>query len=229
MTTKRTLTKGLLSGVLLLVAALSLPATTTAQNRRYDWDNWNRRYNRHGSGTFQLDGTFVDQRQGCALVQDHSGQVIPLVGNPGDLRRGEHLLVSGRVERGTVCGTAFRVSRVDRIWADARHRRVLFDRRQDGDYNSRYAGRYRDRDRYDDDRYDDDRNDRGENRNLVSLSGRLDDSGSCPVIRGDRGEYYDLIGDLRGFEDGDRARVVGFLGVRSRCGGQAIDVQEIIR
>jgi hypothetical protein len=47
------------------------------------------------------------------------------------------------------------------------------------------------------------------------------------VIRGDHGEYYDLVGDLRNFRDGARARVIGFLGTRSSCGGPAIDVQEI--
>jgi len=238
MTTQRILAKGL-SAALLLVAALSLPAMSAAQSRRYSWDNWNRRYSRQGSGTFQLEGTFIGQQYGCALVQDRRGQVIPLVSNPGDLRRGTDLLLSGRIDNSTVCGTAFRVFNVERVWADASHRRVLFDRRYDGDYGS---GGYRDRYGYDrnNGRYDrndgryDDRNGRGyddrydrDNRNLVSVTGRLDDSGRCPVIRGDRGEYYDLVGDLRDFRDGDHARVIGFLGVRSRCGGQAIEVQEI--
>lgn len=181
-----------------------------ARNRRA-WEGWNRRYSRYSTGTFRLEGTFIGQQYGCALVQDRSGQVIPLLGNPGDLRKGDHLLLSGRMQNSSVCGTAFRVSSVDRI--------------NGRDYYDDRYGRYDDR--YDDD-YDD-RYDRGDNRNLISLDGRLDDSGRCPVIRGDRGEYYDLIGDLRDFRDGDRARVVGFLGVRSRCGGQAIDVQEIIR
>lgn len=232
MMTKRALTKGLATAALLLIAALSLPATSAAQGRRYGWDNWNRRYSRYGSGTFQLEGTLIGQRYGCALVQDRQGQVIPLVSNPGDLRRGEDLLMSGRIENGTVCGTAFRVFSVDRIWSDASRRRVLFDRRYDGDYYGGYRDRYGNypyNDRYDND-YDNGYSSRyggNGNRDLVSVTGRLDDSGRCPAVRGDHGEYYDLVGDLRDFRDGDHAKVLGFLGSRSRCGGQAIDVQEI--
>lgn len=216
-------------------------------NRNRSWDGWNRRYNKYGSGAFQLDGTFVDQQYGCVLVRDHQGQVIPLVGNPGDLRRGEHLLLSGRIQNNTSCGTAFRVSSVDRVWADASHRRVLFDRRYDGEYyssagpydryNERNGRGYDDRyDRYDDrdDRYDryDDRYDRDgydpDGRRAISVDGRLDDSGRCPVIRGDRGEYYDLVGDLSRFQDGRHVRVIGRDGLRSSCGGKAIEVNEII-
>jgi hypothetical protein len=207
------------------------PVVVANPRNRRSWDGWNRRYNKYGSNAFQLDGTFVNQQYGCVLVQDHQGQVIPLVGNPGDLRRGEHLLLNGRVENGTVCGTAFRVSSVERVWANTNHSNVLFDRRRDGEYRG-YDERYgRDDRRYDDRRYDD-RRDRGydpDGRRAISIDGRLDDSGDCPVIRGDRGEYYDLVGDLSGFRDGARARVVGRDGLRSNCGGQAIEVSQIIR
>lgn len=204
-----------------------------ARGRRYAWDGWNRRSSRYATtGTFQLEGTFVDRQYGCALIQDRSGQVIPLVGfDPMVPRRGEQFLLTGRVENGTSCGTAFRVFSVDRVWSDPSHRTVLFDRRYDGDYFGNYRDRYADRyGRYDDrdnNGYYDDRYDRSGNRQLISIDGRLDDSGRCPAIRGDNGEYYDLVGDLRGFQDGDHARVIGFLGSRSRCGGPAIDVQEI--
>lgn len=205
-------------------------------NRNRSWDGWNRRYNKYGSGAFQLDGTFVDQQYGCVLVRDHQGQVIPLVGNPGDLRRGEHLLLSGRIQNNTSCGTAFRVDSVDRVWADAGHRRVLFDRRYDGEYYDQSGGRYgRYDDRYDrysrdryDDRYDRDGDYDRDGRRTISVDGRLDDSGDCPVIRGDRGEYYDLVGDLRNFRDGKHVRVIGRDGIRSECGGPAIEVGEII-
>jgi hypothetical protein len=172
-----------------------------ARNRRA-WDGWNRRYSRYSTGTFRLAGTFIGQQYGCALVQDRSGQVIPLLGNPGGLRRGDFLEMSGRMQNSSVCGTAFRVLNVDRI--------------NGGDF-------FDQRDRFD--RFDDRFN--RSNRDLVSIVGRLDDSGRCPAVRGDRGEYYDLVGDLRNFRHGDHARVVGFIGVRSECGGQAIDVQEI--
>lgn len=231
MTTKRIFTKGLLPA-LLLSAAVSVPAPSVAapavhgeahgyaqaQNRgRRAWQGWNKRYNRYGTGTFQLEGTFIGQQNGCALVRDRSGQVIPLLNNPGDLRKGDRLVMSGRIQNESVCGTAFRVFNMDSING------YDYDRYSDRS-RDRYDDRYRDErynDRYRDDRYNDG------NRNLVSITGRLDDSGRCPVIRGDRGEYYDLVGDLRDFRAGDRAKVIGFLGVRSKCGGQAIDVREI--
>jgi len=186
-----------------------------ARNRRA-WQGWNsnNRYNKYGSGMFQLEGTFIGQQYGCALVQDRSGQVIPLLNNPGDLRKGDYLVMSGRIQNSSVCGTAFRVFNVDQI--------------NGGDYYSGYNNdRYRYDDRYgrNDNGYD--RYDRSSNRNLVSITGRLDDSGRCPVIRGDHGEYYDLVGDLRNFRAGNHARVIGFADVRSSCGGPAIEVQEI--
>jgi hypothetical protein len=244
MTTNRTLTKGLLLPALLLSTALSIPAPSVAapsrdgqiygiekaQNNNRRWRGWNnnKRYSRYGSGTFRLEGTFIGQQQGCALVQDRNGQVIPLLNNPGDLRTGDRLVMSGRIQNESVCGTAFRVFNMESL-----NGRAYDDYRDNGRYNDRYYERDR-RDPYYNDRYDD-RDDRYEERyddgndRLISLTGRLDDSGRCPVIRGDNGEYYDLIGDLRDFRDGAKARVIGFRGVRSKCGGQAIDVKEINR
>ncbi|HEX9944464.1 MAG TPA: hypothetical protein VGG03_20835 [Thermoanaerobaculia bacterium] len=204
--------------------------------RTRPWYGWNNRrgYSRYGSGQFQLDGTYIGQQYGCALVQDHQGQVIPLLGNPGDLRKGEHVLLSGRVQNSSVCGSAFRVYNVDTIWADANHRRVLFDSRYDGDYRSeRYNDRYnRDRyddrydDRYGDDRYDDRYDDRDDDR-LISVTGHLDRGLACTSIDADNGDRYALSGDLQDYRDGDRVRVIGFLGGRSLCGARTIEVEEI--
>lgn len=221
MSTKRTLTKGLLPA-LLLSAAMAVPADSVAapsphdsayatasasarQNQGRRWQGWNQRYNRYGSGTFRLEGTFIGQENGCALVRDTRGQVIPLLGNPGDLRKGEYLVMTGRIQNESVCGTAFRVFNMESV-------------------NSR--GNYRDNRRNRQDRYYDERYESG-NRNLISVTGRLENSGRCRVIRGDNGEYYALVGNLQGFRAGDHAQVVGFRGGRSRCGGQAIDVREI--
>ena len=132
--------------------------------------------------------------------------------NPGDFRRGEHLLLSGRIQNNTSCGTAFRVDSVERVWANSNHRQVLFDRRYDGEYYDRSGGRYgRNDDRYDryDDRYDDRYGYDPDGRRSIAIDGRLDDSGDCPVVRGDRGEYYDLVGDLSRFQDGRHVRVAG--------------------
>jgi hypothetical protein len=213
-----------------VVPAQPVYVAQRGRNNGNRWDNWNRGYSKYSTGVFQLDATSSGRSSGCALVTDHRGQVIPLVGiDPFAFRQGDHVIISGRIQNGTACGTAFRVSSVDRVYDGSNHRNVLFDSRRDGDFFS-YRDRGRD-DRYDrDDRYGRDRyDDRSDNRRAISIDGRLDDSGDCPVIRGDRGEYYDLIGDLRNFRDGARVRVIGRDGVRSDCGGQAIEVGEIIR
>ena len=113
---------------LLLTTVLALPAE--AQNRRYSWEGWNRG---RGTSAFDLDATFIGMQQGCALVRDHNGQVIPLLGNPGDLQNGDHLLLRGQVQSRSVCGAAFRVAQVERIYTDSSHRNVIYDRRRDGD------------------------------------------------------------------------------------------------
>jgi hypothetical protein len=208
------------------------PAYQPAQNRnrrRYDWDGWNRG---RGTGFFRLEGNLFDQRQGCQLVREHGGQVIPLVGNSDGLERGDHVQLYGRVENNTVCGTAFRVYEVERIWADGGHRNVIFDRNRDGDFDNyhdrsawenRGRNRQYDRDRYDDrydgrydDRYDDEYNG---NRRLISVDGRLGGSSRCPSLRTNDGEVFGLEGDLEGRRPGDNVRVIGFFeNSRSSCG-----------
>jgi len=199
------------------------PQPVYVARNRYRWNGWNnnRYYSRYGTDTFQLDGTYIGQQYGCALLQDGRGQVIPLLNNPGDLRRGDHLQLTGRIQNSSVCGTAFRIFNVDAINGSDYY-----------SYRGRYNDRYNNNNRYNnngsyDNGYYDDRYRSNGNRDLVSIVGRLDDSGDCPAIRGDHGEYYDLVGDLRDFRDGDHAQVLGFLGSRSRCGGPAIDVQQI--
>jgi hypothetical protein len=227
---------------LLLTAALSLPAE--AQSRRYSWEGWNRG---RGASAFDLDGTYIGQQQGCALVRDHNGQVIPLLGNPGDLQNGDHLLLRGQVQSRSVCGPAFRVADVERIYADSSHRNVIYDRRRDGDYVARdgWYDRFN-RDHYDysnqngrggydsrsdnrDGRYSDRYNDRSGNRSdrqAVSVVGTIERD-RCTTLRTDRGEVYGLTGDLGRYSDGDRVRVIGFSTGGTRCGRPALEVQDV--
>lgn len=175
-----------------------------SQRAQRPWQGWNNRYSRYGTGIFQLAGTYIGPQYGCGLLQDARGQVIPLLIDPKEFRRGDHVVMSGRIQNSSVCGTAFRPSNVESV--------------NGGAY---YYGNDRRGDRYYNDQYNRD------DRSIVSITGRLDDSGRCPVVRGDHGEYYDLVGDLQNFRPGAHARVIGFLGPRSSCGGPAIEVQEI--
>ena len=116
--------------VLLLTVALALPAFA----QHHSWDGWERG---RGNGAFELDGTFIGMQQGCALIREHTGKVIPLLGNPGDLQKGDHLLFSGQIQGRSSCGPAFRVGQVLKLWADGTHKYVIYDRARDGDYVAR--------------------------------------------------------------------------------------------
>jgi hypothetical protein len=98
----------------------SAPYVANRAVRTRPWYGWNNRsvYRRYGTGEFQLEGAFIGQQYGCALLQDNQGQVIPLLNNPGDLVRGDHLLLTGRIQNSSVCGTAFRIFNVDDVWND---------------------------------------------------------------------------------------------------------------
>jgi hypothetical protein len=221
--------KKLVGSALLLTATLSLPAVALAApapDQRYRNDN-NRR------GNFYLDGTLFDRgRGGCQLVRDHQGRVYPIVG-PGSrgLQVGEHVNLWGQMDSSTVCGNAFKAEVVDKVYRDGSHNRVVYDRRNDGYFDP--DAYYSDRGRYDRDRrngrYD---RDDDNNRRLVSVEGRINDNRrSCPTLRTNEGDTYNLTGDLRSYNRGDKVRVIGFLdGNRSACGGgPAIEVREINR
>ena len=218
---------------LLLTAVLSVPAQAQ-RYQRHNWDGWDRG---RGNGAFELDGTYVGMQQGCALIRDQQGNVIPLLGNPGDLQNGDHLLLRGQVQSNSVCGSAFRVAQVEKLWADAGYRNLIYDRRRDGDYVARngWWDRYN-RDHYGngqgqngrngyDNRGGYDRSDRSDRR-AISVSGRLE-SDRCPVLRTNQGEVYGLDGDLAGYGRGDWVRVSGFVESGTRCGHRAFRVEDV--
>lgn len=204
--------------------------------RNRPWYGWERG---RGSGAFVLDGTFVDQQYGCQLIREHSGRVIPIVGNGGGIRKGDHVRLTGRIDNSTVCGPAFRVTEVETIWQNANHQGLIFDRRRDGDFDGswleddeyrrqgRYPSEYRsgrrvpDGYRYDD-RYD------GDGR-LISVDGRLSGDSDCPSLRASNGDLFGLEGDLSDWRQGENVRVVGFLdNDRSGCGyNRTIAIREI--
>lgn len=208
------------------------------------WHGWERG---RGSGAFVLDGTFVDMQHGCQLIREHSGRVIPIVGNGGGIRKGDHVRLTGRVDNSTVCGPAFRVTEVETIWADGSHGRTIFDRRRDGDFDGswleddeyrrqgRYPNEYRNGRRVPegyrgDDRHYGDYDDRYDgNGRLISVDGRLGGNGDCPSLRASNGDLFGLEGDLRDWDYGENVRVIGFLdNSRSRCGyNRTIAVREV--
>lgn len=209
--------------------------------RNRPWYGWERG---RGSGAFVLDGTFVDMQYGCQLIREHSGRVIPIVGNGGGIRKGDHVRLTGRIDNSTVCGPAFRVTEVETIWADGSHGRTIFDRRRDGDFDGswleddeyrrqgRYPNEYRNGRRVpegyrNDGRYYDDRYD-GDGR-LISVDGRLGGNSDCPSLRASNGDTFGLEGDLRDRRYGESVRVVGFLdNDRSGCGfNRTIAIREI--
>jgi hypothetical protein len=150
---KRNLAKGL-GPVLLLSAALALPAAATAQPSRYGYGTpYSGRY---GGGARSIDG-FVTFRGGsCPAIRDHrSGQSYFLTGNTRELRPGDHVVLGGRLASGSACGTrgpALQVLEIRTIWTAGDHRAAYFDARRDGSFE-RFILRSRDRGGWYADRY----------------------------------------------------------------------------
>lgn len=63
----------------------------------------------------------------------------------------------------------------------------------------------------------------------IHLSGTFSDEGvECPAVRGDDGELYTLVGDVSGFEPGERVELIGTPAELSFCmQGVMLDVQAI--
>jgi hypothetical protein len=147
---KRNLAKGL-GPVLLLSAALALPAAATAQPSRYGYGG---PYS--GRGARSVDG-FVTFRGGsCPAIRDHrSGQSYFLTGNTRELRPGDHVVLGGRLASGSACGVrgpALQVLEIRTVWTGGDHRAAYFDARRDGSFE-RFILRSRDRGGWYADRY----------------------------------------------------------------------------
>jgi len=231
--TSRTFSKAFAPALLLsaLTAALALPATTYAAS----------------DGGFATDGYVSNDRNSdCMVLRQHDGSVRYITGDIDGLQSGDHVRVYGYSVSGSACdvrGSAYEVTQVQALWGDDRHKTTYFDYQRDGSF-SRYAdrqsgrgGRYDDRgdrnrgDRYRGDRYRDSRYEQSNRgRDLVSLRGRLnDDRRSCPTLETQDGRVWNLVGDLRSFRDNSRAKVIGWTGARSQCGGPTLEVREINR
>lgn len=193
-----------------------------------------------------MDGYLSNsQSRSCLALREHDGGTRYLTGNINGLQSGDHVRLYARPIDGSACnvrGNAYEVSEVLTLWGDDRHKTTYYDHLNNGSFES-YAnanGRsgYRsygnERNGYDNRGYDNGRSGRSDNRGdhhgrqLVTLRGRLDDNrGSCPVLRDKDGRVWNLVGDLRGFRDRSNAKVIGWTGVDSPCGGPALEVQEI--
>jgi len=143
-----------LGPVLLLSAALALPAAATAQPSRYGYGTpYSGRY---GGGARSIDG-FVTFRGGsCPAIRDHrSGQSYFLTGNTRELRPGDHVVLGGRLASGSACGArgpALQVLEIRTVWTGGDHRAAYFDARRDGSFE-RFILRSRDRGGWYADRY----------------------------------------------------------------------------
>jgi hypothetical protein len=66
-----------------------------------------------------------------------------------------------------------------------------------------------------------------EEQEELSVTGRLDLSGSCPAIRTPGGDSWDLTGDVGDYRDGVQVRILGYPAGRSACGGRALRIEEV--
>ncbi|HEX2644159.1 MAG TPA: hypothetical protein VHU81_14285 [Thermoanaerobaculia bacterium] len=212
-------------------------------NRYYEQRNTQFRQGRGGAdrSVIAADG-YLDDTGSCLILRGHQGQVYNLVGDTDGLNEGDHVRLLGQLlyQRDNRCGgQLMEIRQVQTLWADNNHRQTYYDHLRDGSfsgYSDRY-GRYNDDDRYyndrNNDRYDERSDDYGYDRDgrrqLIIREGRIYNSNSsCPVLEVGRDQFF-LTGDLRGRGNGDRVKVTGFLENSSRCGGNAIRVEEITR
>jgi hypothetical protein len=216
--------------------------------RYYEQRNTQYRQGRGGAdrSVIAADG-YLEDTGSCLILRGHQGQTYNLVGDTNGLNEGDHVRLLGQLlyQRDNRCGgQLMEVRQVQTLWADNNHRQTYYDHLRDGAFSG-YSDRY-DRDRYDgnrdDDRYYNDRyNDRYDERSgdygyddngkrqLIIREGRIYDANSaCPVLEAGRDQFF-LTGDLRGRGNGDQVKVTGFLENSSRCGGNAIRVEEITR
>jgi hypothetical protein len=149
---KRNLAKGL-GPVLLLSAALALPAASSAQPSRYGYGS---PYSGRLGGARSVDGFITSRGGSCPAIRDHrSGQSYFLTGNTRELRPGDHVVLGGRLASGSACGTrgpALQVLEIRTIWTGGDHRAAYFDARRDGSFQ-RFILRSRDRGGWYADRY----------------------------------------------------------------------------
>lgn len=69
----------------------------------------------------------------------------------------------------------------------------------------------------------------GADRSVIAADGYLEDTGNCLILRGHQGQYYSLVGDTRGLNDGDHVRLLGqlFYERDDRCGGQVMEIRQV--
>jgi hypothetical protein len=153
-TTKRIIMGNTAKGlgpILLLAAALALPAAAAAQPGRYGGP-YPDRYRSPRS----IDGFITFQGGSCPAIRDHrSGQSYFLAGNTRELRPGDHVVLGGRSVSGSACGVrgpALQVLEIRTVWTAGDHRSAYFDARRDGSFE-RFILRSRDRGGWYADRY----------------------------------------------------------------------------
>jgi hypothetical protein len=149
---KRDLAKGL-GPILLLSAALALPAAATAQPGRYGYraPYAGRPYSQTG-----IDGFISSEGGRCPSIRDHrSGRTYPLTGVTRELRPGDHVVLNARPVAGSTCGaggSALQVLEIRTVWTDDGHGSAYFDARRDGSFG-RFILSNRDRGGWYSDRY----------------------------------------------------------------------------
>jgi hypothetical protein len=91
----------------------------------------------------------------CAVLKQHDGSLLTLVGRWRGLAANDHVRLEGRLVPDTRCGGqgGFDVTLVQAIWADDNHRTTYYDHLQNGTFRS-WAERYRPRELERYDRYD---------------------------------------------------------------------------
>jgi hypothetical protein len=144
----------LLGAAPLLVAALALPGSASAQYRPGYPSPYHGGYGYGQQGT-TVDGFITADRGRCLVLRDHQRRTYYLSGDTDGLRPGDHVSLRERSLSRSSCGNdgpTLEVLDVRTVWTGGSHRSAYFDARRDGDFG-RFLERSRDRGGWYSDRY----------------------------------------------------------------------------
>jgi hypothetical protein len=163
--------------------------------------------NRPGRGIVHLAGEVTAEGLRCTALRGDDGRLYTLEGDVFGVRPGDDVQVAARVVRNSACrqGTTLAVHDLrflDRAdpWRDDRwDPRPVY-----GPGGGIRLGEY------------------------VEIDGRLtDESWDCRTMRGRDDRLFSLLGDLEGFDPGDRVEVDGRLAYGTGCPGTTIRVDDV--
>jgi hypothetical protein len=74
----------------------------------------------------------------CMVLKSHDGSLLAIYGRRRGLRNNDHVRLEGTLVPGGACGApgGFKITAVQTIWADDRHKSTYYDHLKDGSFDA---------------------------------------------------------------------------------------------